>query len=179
MGLTLWACGSYEAPELREALLAMAETELSLQASASQSNMQESVLFSETVRIRGENTERFQELLETYGWPTPAMVGRDGIEAAWDLTEAGGIRVQRTALPLITASEDSGLADSIVAHLTDRVLVSQSKLQLYGTQTQFRRGRTRLAPFDQADSVQARRIRVGLSPLDQAILEAAADSSIE
>ncbi len=116
------------------------------------------------------NTERVKAIVRQYGWPTPALVGRDGAEAAFLIVQHSDHGFQKEMLPLVEkAYRSGGLAGQSYALLLDRVLVGEGKPQVYGTQAkrveEWKGGEPALAPIEDEANVDKRRAEVGLFPL--------------
>lgn len=149
--------GSYS--ELRAELLAMMEEDqrARIRAQRTQGGKQiRSMLRIRSIDMR--NTKRMKQIVDLDGWPTRTKVGQDGAHAAWLLVQHADhdVAFQRRCLelmePLVTGRAGlpdgrAGLPDgrtglpggaevssSDVAYLTDRVLINEGKLQVYGTQ---------------------------------------------
>ena len=102
------------------------------------------------------------------GFPTVAMVGVDGVKAAFILVQhadsdpgfqANILKVLRHRLPTgeINANQ--------FAMLTDRVLLAQGKRQRYGTQFENQRGEWVPSPMEEKAHVDQRRKALGLVSL--------------
>ncbi len=156
--------------KLRTELLGMAELDDELRSQITADNMQDTELMTklldELLAREVKFAARMGEILEEFGWPGVDMVRSDGAESAWVLVRHGDIDLQERALELIAQSGNSGVAEVDVAEMTDRVLVGRGKPQLYGTQFKQFHGQLVQEPFDNADSVDARRARLGLPPMD-------------
>ncbi len=170
------SCSSGDAGEggfnsnLRAELLGMAELDDELRSQLTAENMQDTELMSELLdELLAREVKfaaRMGEILDEFGWPDVDMVRSDGAESAWVLVRHGDIDLQARALELMKQSENPGVAEVDVAEATDRVLVARGEPQLYGTQFRQVNGRLMQEPFDNADSVDARRVRLGLPPMD-------------
>jgi len=156
--------------KLRTELLEMAESDEELRSQLTAENMQNTELMTELLdELLAREVKfaaRMGEILDEFGWPGVDMVRSDGAESAWVLVRHGDIDLQERALELIKQSENPGVAEVDIAETTDRVLVGRGKPQLYGTQFRQFHGRLVQEPFDNADSVDARRARLGLPPMD-------------
>lgn len=118
-------------------------------------------------RVDTENTKRLGEIVDQHGWPTYALVGRDGAQAAWLLVQHTDLSptFQRKCLELMDKVPRDRLSRRDVASLTDRVLLAEGKKQVYGTQVSLRRGKCVPSPLEDEANVDRRRREVGLSPL--------------
>ncbi len=156
--------------KLRTELLRMAELDEELRSQITADNMQDTELMTELLDELLAREVKFAarvgEILEESGWPGVEMVRADGAKSAWTLVRHGDVDLQERALELIAQSENSGVAEVDIAKMTDRVLVGRGKPQLYGTQFKQFHGRLVQETFDNADSVDARRARLGLPPMD-------------
>ncbi len=121
---------------------------------------------AEMRQIDGENTARIKEIVRTYGWPGPDLVGRDGSQAAWLLVQHSTPEFQREMLPLVEkAYREQKLPGSNYALLLDRVRVHQGKPQVYGSQGRWENGVLNLQPIEDPENVDQRRAEVGLGPV--------------
>lgn len=118
--------------------------------------------------IDHQNTTRMKEIVKQYGWPGKSLVGKDGAHAAWILVQhaAHDRPFQKQCLELLKAAVKNGEATGEeLAYLTDRVLVSEKKKQVYGTQLLLVEGKFQPHPIENAADVDKRRKEVGLSSL--------------
>lgn len=118
--------------------------------------------------IDGENTAWMKQVIEKYGWPDRAMVGREGAQAAWLLVQHADRDpvFQRRCLELLTKAHEKGEASADqVAYLTDRVLLAEGKSQIYGTQFHTVDGKLQPLPIENEAEVDQRRAAMGLEPL--------------
>ena len=98
------------------------------------------------------------------------MVGGDGARAAWLLVQHADRNVpfQRKCLSLLENHKATGQVSSAdIAYLTDRVLVNESKPQLYGTQFHSVEGVRQQRPIHDTAIVDRRRIAMGLRTLKE------------
>ncbi len=116
------------------------------------------------------NTARMKEIIEQHGWPTRGMVADDGTRCAWLLVQHGdhAVAFQRKCLELMRShhkNEDVFLVD--LAYLTDRVLVNESKPQVYGTQFHVADGKQQPRPIRDPENVDKRCKAMGMSTLKE------------
>jgi uncharacterized protein DUF6624 len=124
--------------------------------------------------IDQDDEARMGEILKQYGWPGPALVGKDATFAAWLLVQHSTAEMQRLALPLVrSAYKDGELPGSCYALLLDRVLVGQGRPQVYGSQAkgfgEWKGHEPELDPIEDEANVDKRRAEVGLGPLSEYI----------
>jgi hypothetical protein len=115
-----------------------------------------------------ENSEWLRTVVDAIGWPGRALVGEEGAHAAWLLAQHADRRLafQRRCLKLLKQAVARGEASRAdLAHLTDRVLLSSGKPQIYGTQLVPREGEYAPARLRRAQTVDSRRAAVGLEPI--------------
>jgi hypothetical protein len=82
-------------------------------------------------------TDRLKEIIAEHGWPTIALVGKDGEDAAWAIAQHSDLdpEFQREALELLRQAVDVDQASpGNLAYLEDRVAVAAGEPQRYGTQ---------------------------------------------
>jgi hypothetical protein len=151
--------------DLRQELLEMERADQSLRAGMTPERMQDTAFMREMLRTQEAHADRIGQILESSGWPTEVLVGKDGARAAWILVQHGGLSVQRAALDLIQASPASGVSPGDIATLTDRVLLAEGKPQRYGTQFRFEDGNLWQEPVEAPESLDERRAEVGLPPM--------------
>lgn len=113
------------------------------------------------------NTEWLGKIIEKHGWPTHSLVGKDGAHAAWLLVQHADAEpmFQRKCLDMMSKAPKDEVAPIDVAYLTDRVLLSEGKKQLYGTQFTSSAGKWEPRPLEDPANVDKRRAEVGLQPL--------------
>ncbi|HEV3415548.1 MAG TPA: DUF6624 domain-containing protein [Pirellulales bacterium] len=118
-------------------------------------------------KIDGENTKWLMHVVDERGWPTIAMVGKDGANAAWLLVQNAdhNVMFQRKCLDLMAKLPKGEVSQSNLAYLTDRVLLAEGKKQIYGTQFTNDDGKFQPSPLDDEANVDKRRAEVGLEPL--------------
>ena len=161
-------------PALRAELLARLDTDQDVRNRMTPADYTnpESPLHIEMRETDAENTARIVEIVEAYGWPTPEMVGADGVNAAFLLVQHAGSEVQEQMLPLVEEAYHAGdLPGQSYAMLLDRVLVfSRGEPQVYGTQSTFNaEGELVLSPVADEEALDERRAAVGLSPIAEYI----------
>jgi hypothetical protein len=85
--------------------------------------------------IDNANSARMKEIVRQIGWPGPELIGQDGTDAAFILVQQADHEFQKQKLPLVKSAYQAGkLQGQFYALLLDRVLVSEGKPQVYGTQ---------------------------------------------
>lgn len=163
---TIWV----DAPKERESIAEPAlRDELLRRAADDQRVRTEAKLLAlEAIMVDAANTIFMKDVVEKRGWPGRSMVGVDGANAAWILVQHADAdpEFQRRCLALLeVAYSRQEATGQELAYLTDRVLVSEGKPQLYGTQ--FRRigGELKPLPIKDEAHVDDRRREMGLSPL--------------
>jgi hypothetical protein len=118
-------------------------------------------------RVDAENLRRLKRIFEKRGLPTPAMVGYDGMDAAWLLLQHADADPawQRQWLGAIEQlAKQHELSPQSYALFVDRVLVDQGRRQIYGSQFQEVDGRHVLQPTVDPDNLDERRKAIGLIP---------------
>ncbi|NEK60295.1 hypothetical protein GCU56_20775 [Geodermatophilus sabuli] len=120
-------------------------------------------------------TARLAEILDTHGWPTYALVGEDGEDAAWAVAQHSDAdpAFQRRALELLRRAVADGQASpGNLAYLEDRVAVGAGQPQLYGTQVGCGPdGPVPATPIADQAAVDERRAAAGLDPLADYLAE--------
>lgn len=119
--------------------------------------------------VHRRNAARLAEIMDEFGWPSSAMVGEDGAQAAWLIAQhaIGEPAFQRRCLTALERAAASGAAPAWqAAMLEDRIRVFEGRPQLYGTQLEPNDdGTPRPCTIENPDGVDLRRAAVGLEPL--------------
>jgi hypothetical protein len=112
-------------------------------------------------------TARMKQIVAAKGWPTIALVGAEASQAAAVmLTHSSDHEWQALLLPRLrklVAKEQ--IFGSDIATLTDRILVSQGNLQLFGTQFKQTDGRMVMMPVKDLEHLEQRRAQYLLPPM--------------
>ncbi|MET8203399.1 DUF6624 domain-containing protein [Micromonospora taraxaci] len=120
-------------------------------------------------------TERLKDIISTHGWPTFALVGEDGANAAWAIAQHSDLdpAFQQEALGLLRAAVASRQASpGNLAYLEDRVAVGKGEPQVYGTQVRCGPdGPSPTTPITDEPGVERRRAEAGLPTLASYLAE--------
>lgn len=108
-----------------------------------------------------------RDLIHKYGWLSSDEVGDKGATAIWAIVQHADddIEFQKTSLELLKKVCASGkVSAEKVALLTDRILISEKKQQLYGTQLKRSKSNGKWYPIDLFDppNVDRRRAEMDL-----------------
>lgn len=116
---------------------------------------------------REKNSAELCPILQLYGWPSAALVGLDGVDAAFFLLKnSASLETQRELMPVIVAATQRGEIDrGDFAGYVDRLRLSAGLKQLFGTQASIRDGFLVLYPIEAESLVDARRKEFHLAPL--------------
>lgn len=116
-----------------------------------------------------EHLSRLRIIVENIGWPTKNLVGEAASNYAFLILQHGDLPIQKKYFPLLEASAKRGEASlGHVALMQDRILVSEGKEQLYGTQFHaFNGEKFRLYPIVDPKNVNKRRAQMGLGTLEE------------
>jgi hypothetical protein len=127
-------------------------------------NSNDAVFLEKLIEGDAARTKRLKEVVSAYGWPTLALIGRDGVEAAWlILQHSADSAWQEEMLPRLQASSETGdIPRADVALLTDRVLVHAGRPQRYGSSFTVVNGRLVAEAIEDEINVDSRRAAVGL-----------------
>jgi hypothetical protein len=131
-------------------------------------NKEKLQMASNMTEIDAQLTTGLKEVVAKSGWPTIATVGIDASNAAMlVLTHTRDHAWQLSLLPLLTKLADEGRIDgSPLAFLIDKELVSEGKLQRYGTQFKYVDGGMAMYGVEDPGGLDGDRAKVGLPPLD-------------
>ena len=165
---------SVKKPALRLELLKRVEQDQSIRNDLISKGVErpDKTILARMRAIDTANTKRVRAIVRKYGWPTPELVGRDGVDAAFLIVQHAELDFQKEMLPLVEkAYRSGGLPGQSYALLLDRVLVGQGKPQVYGTQAkrfeEWKGQEVALEPIEDEANVDKRRAEVGLFPLSE------------
>jgi hypothetical protein len=120
-------------------------------------------------------TARLKEIIRTRGWPTFALVGEDGGNAAWAIAQHSDLdpTFQQEALDLLRVAVAARQASpGNLAYLEDRVAVGKGEPQVYGTQIGCGPdGPVPATPIRDEPGVERRRAEAGLPTLASYLAE--------
>ncbi len=116
---------------------------------------------------RDRNNARLCQILKEFGWPSSALVGKDGMNAVFYLIRnSRQLDLQLALLPMVIAAVKQGDGEKHqVADLVDRIRVDLGMKQLFGTQVKVSNGFLVLTPIEDEAHVDDRRKQFGMSPL--------------
>src|SRR5690554_4548472 len=120
-------------------------------------------------------TDRLEEIILEFGWPTIGLVGEDGEEAAWAIAQHSDLdpEFQRFALEQLRAAVEIGQASAgNLAYLDDRVATGADEPQTYGTQVRCGPdGPEPATPITDEAGLEQRRADAGLPPFSDYLAE--------
>lgn len=160
-------------PALRKQLLAMVKVDQGVRQAWAKAGVQDphNPVIPRMLAVDAANLKELKPIIAAHGFPTPAMVGNDGVEAAFLLVQHADSdpAFQASVLPKLAALQKKGMVSGPdFALLTDRVLRAQGKPQRYGTQfapDHDRPGTFAAEPMVDPTHIDTRRASVGLMPL--------------
>jgi hypothetical protein len=122
---------------------------------------------AKTAEVDKQLTMELKQMVARHGWPTIAMVGMDASNDAMTLlTHTPDHAWQRSMLPGLEELAAKGKIDgSALAVVADKELVSEGKLQRYGTQFKFLDGKMAMYAVEDPAGLDARRATVFLMPI--------------
>jgi hypothetical protein len=121
-------------------------------------------------RLDSINLVKLENIVTKYGWPKSSEVG-GGMTVAipfFIIQHTKDLAVQKKYLPIIEGMVKINEADpASFAYLSDRILASEGKKQLYGTQVQQNKenGKNEVCPIEDEENVDKRRADFGMGPL--------------
>jgi hypothetical protein len=126
------------------------------------------VMARNMAQVDANLTAQLKEIVAQDGWPTIGLVGIDASNAAMlVLTHSPDHAWQLSLLPQLEALADAGkIEGSALALVIDKELVSEGKLQRYGTQFKFVDGEMAMFGVEDPAGLDARRAKVFLPPMD-------------
>lgn len=124
--------------------------------------------YAQQLLLDQKNVTSLLEIVSTNGWPRQSVVGDTGSTAAFLVLQHSDLKLQKEYLSEIEALADTGeIKMEFLALLRDRILVSEGRPQIYGTQIYFNHLGAHASPIGDVERVDIRRAKVGLPPLAQ------------
>ncbi|NOT51193.1 MAG: hypothetical protein HOP10_07940 [Chitinophagaceae bacterium] len=125
-------------------------------------------LMKKIMRQDSVNLVRVKKIIDTYGWPGPEEVGRQGTQTVFLVIQHSDSLTQVTYFPVMQDAVTKGKAEAAeLALLEDRILMKQGKEQIYGSQLQIgKNGKYEFYPIQDEPNVNKRRASVGLEPIE-------------
>ena len=122
-------------------------------------------------KLYEDDTARLCKIIRENGWPTSALVDRDGILAVfYILKNVPSYELQRDLLPVVAAVvKKDPVQKPEFAGLFDRLRVTAGMKQLFGTQAVSTSGFLVLYPIEDQANLNARRAEFGLSEINSYI----------
>lgn len=159
--------------ELRDELIAMAKEDQQVLSELAESGELGTVEYHPRMKaVHEKNNQRIKEIINIHGWPYINLVGDKASEAAWLIAQHAVLdsTFMGQCLPLLSEAVKKGEAKGwCYAYLQDRVLTSQDKPQIYGTQHDFNEmGMAYPLPIKDPKEVHKLRKKIGLVPLEEA-----------
>ena len=123
--------------------------------------------------IHERNNKRIKEIISEHGWPGTDIVGKDGAEAAWLITQHAVLdtNFMESCVPLVNEAVEKKQAEGHhLAFLQDRVLTMSGQQQIYGTQFDIDdNGNVFPLPIKDQKKVDKLRLKIGLESLSDRI----------
>lgn len=155
--------------ELRNRLLAMLDRDQSARGvkDGQPKNKEKLEIAANLAEIDAGLTTELKEILAKQGWPTIELVGIKASNGAmYILTHSADHVWQLSLLPQLEQLADDGKIDgSALALVIDKELVSEGKLQRYGSQFKFVDGAMAMYGVEDPGTLDARRAKVFLPPM--------------
>jgi VWFA-related protein len=154
--------------KLREELLKLREKQEKRLREAVAGNKKDDALLKDMKNSRERNTGQLCPILKSFGWPTTAMVGKDGAAAAFSLLQnSSAPELQIDLLPVVVAAAKHGeIPRPSLAGYIDQLRLNAGLKQLFGTQATIINGFLVLYPIEGESQVDLRRKSYELPPLD-------------
>ena len=120
--------------------------------------------FEKLEKVYKENSEWLKEVIEKNGWPREEKVNDYGELCAWLIAQhSPDINFQKNCLKILKSLPKTEERKQHIAYLGDRILIKESKKQIYGTQ--FNEGKP--WPIKDVKNLEKRRKEIGLEPFKE------------
>jgi hypothetical protein len=117
------------------------------------------------------HTKKLKQIVQQIGWPTISAVGKQASFAAWLLVQHADhdLVFQKSCLALMMALRSNEIDPANIAYLTDRILVSEGKSQIYGTQFYYDQSQKLVLHLtEDRPNLNKRRASIGLEAIQEA-----------
>jgi hypothetical protein len=154
--------------QLRNQLLTMRNTDQAARGFVSAPSASAKEMLQKLPATDAQLTQELKKIVSEKGWPTIAMVGIDASNAAMlILTHTPDHAWQLQLLPQLEELADAGKIDpSNLALVVDKELVSEGKLQRYGSQFKLVNGAMAMYGVEDPGGLDNLRARALLPPID-------------
>ena len=153
-------------PDLRNELLQMLERDQAARVKCANGTTDEQIkcLVKIAEEIDAPNTKRMNDILASRGFPTPTLVGRDGVGAfVTMLQHVRDVETRKnSAVGMTRAYEDKVILPHQYAGFVDRLLIDQGKPQRYGSNFEMKDGKMVMTPVEDPRNLEKRRKDLGL-----------------
>jgi hypothetical protein len=123
-------------------------------------------LANEVAETDRDNSIWLAEVLgELRQWPRLSEFGEYFVFSCWLLAQHAEPDLQESCLEMMQSTPPEERIPANFAYLTDRVMVRNQGVQVYGTQVNVINGVPQLLPVRDPDDLDARRASVGLGPI--------------
>jgi hypothetical protein len=114
------------------------------------------------------NQVQVKALIVKYGWMGKSLIGNYN-QVLFLVIQHADLATQEKYFPLLKESVDQGESSPAdAAMLEDRILMRQSKKQIYGSQVVFNKtGGQEFYPIEDEKNVNLRRAKAGLQPIEE------------
>lgn len=152
---------------LREQLLKMLASDQGARRTATSSPDSVKEAMQKLAATDAELTGDLKQIVQQKGWPTIALVGIDASNAAMTvLTHTPDHAWQLQLLPQLEQMADAAQIDSTgLALVIDKELISEGKLQRYGSQFKAVNGGMAMYGVEEPDRLDQRRAKAQLPPI--------------
>ena len=156
-------------PALRDELIAMRERDQAARSNCMNGTADDQAkCFVKTLEeVDKPNTKRLNEIFATHGFPTTALVGRDGVQAfVLILQHSGDIELKKKSEKGMKRAYEAKIISVIdYTNFVDRLLTDQGKLQIYGSGFETKDGKFVMRPVVDPKNLDKRRKKIGLPPI--------------
>ncbi len=123
-------------------------------------------------KMRREQGEVMKQIVAEVGWIDIPRFGRES-NSAWLLVQHmdHDLDFQKQCLDLMLQLPEASVARHDIVWLTDRIMMKEEGMQLYGTQFMVGKKGDYLMPLKDIEHVDEHRIKMGLKPIREMLAE--------
>jgi hypothetical protein len=160
----------YELLMMRDDVKGLQKSKFIIERKYGPQSAQYEKLSTEIQELDKQHSVRVGEITSAYGWPGYSLVGKDGANALWLITQRLDKDILKACAPLIIKAARAGEANKFqAAVLQDKALILNGKKQWFGTQLYINAETGKVEVFPVADeaNLENRRLEMNLGPISE------------
>jgi hypothetical protein len=160
----------YELLMMRDDIKGLQKSKFIIERKHGPQSAQYEKLSTEIKELDKQHSVRVMDITSAYGWPGYSLVGKDGANALWLITQRLDKDILKACAPMIVKAARAGEADKFQAAVfQDKALILNGKKQWFGTQLYANPETGKIEIFPVADEINLnnRRVEMNLEPINE------------